>query len=175
MDIFDLTVADIMQEDVVTVAPDHTVAELLELLEREGISGTPVVGSDGTVEGVVSLSDVARAAAEEASGGDGESREEGDDRSAFFRSPGVPLSRLPGSLPKTKLGTLAVRDIMTGATFSVRPEASLVELARFLEGAGVHRALVLDGAALAGLVSSMDVVRAVARADAGWEGGRGNV
>lgn len=119
MDIRELTVADVMQEDVVTAAPDLTVARLLE---KEDFTGVPVVGPDG------------------------------------------PLPRLPASLPRSKLGTRAVRDIMTPATFSVRPEASLVELTRFLVQGGMHRALVLDDSALVGIVSSMDVVRAVARA-----------
>lgn len=171
MDIFELTVADIMQQDVVTVPPDLTVAKLLELLEEEDISGVPVVGTDGTVEGVVSLSDVARAVGEEAATGEPPSRRGPDpsrDRlSAFFRLPDGPLPGLPASLPRSKLGSRAVRDIMTPARFSVRPQASLVQLARFLSQGGIHRALVQEGPALDGIVTTMDVARAVARAGDG--------
>lgn len=53
---------------------------------------------------------------------------------------------------------------MTPATFSVRPEASLAQLARFLVRGGIHRALVLEGSTLAGIVTPMDVVRVLARA-----------
>lgn len=168
MDIFELSVADIMQTDVVTARPDLSVADLLDLLEEEEVSGVPVVGPDDTVLGVVSLSDVARAASEEAATGEPPSRREpesGRDRpSAFFRFPDGSLPLLPASLPRTKLGARAVRDIMTPATFSVRPEASLVQLARFLEQGGIHRALVLEGSSLAGIVTPMDVVRVLARA-----------
>lgn len=169
MDIFDLTVADIMQTDVVTVRPDLSVAKLLDLLEERDISGVPVVGPDDTVAGVVSLSDVARAAGEEAATGEAPSRRTPDaavrDRpSGFFRMPDGPLLSLPAGLPKTKLGARAVRDIMTPATFSVRPDASVPELARFLDQGGVHRALVLEGSVLAGIVTAMDVVRVLARA-----------
>lgn len=61
MDIEGLTVADVMQRDVVTAEPDPTVAELLELLEEHDVSGVPVVGPNDDVQGVVSVSDVARA------------------------------------------------------------------------------------------------------------------
>lgn len=169
MDIFEITVADIMATDVVTVRPDVTVARLLELLEEEDISGVPVVGSDDTVEGVVSLSDVARAAGEEATTGEPPSRRQGergrDGLPAFFRLPDGPVTRLPPSLPRTKLGARAVRDLMTPATFSIRPGASLVQLARFLDQGGIHRALVLEGSALKGIVTTMDVIRVLARAD----------
>ena len=39
------------------------------------------------------------------------------------------------------------------------------ELARFLLRAGIHRALVLDGSALQGIVTATDVLRAVAGDD----------
>lgn len=166
--IFRWTAADVMQRSVIAVPPEAPVAELLKLLEDEGISGVPVVGPDETVLGVVSVSDVARAAAEEASTGEPPSRRARDSGrdgpSGFFRLPDGALSVLPPSLPRSKLGSRSVRDIMTPATLTVRPDASLVEVARFLDRAGVHRALVMDGSVLAGIVTSLDLVRALARA-----------
>lgn len=58
---------------------------------------------------------------------------------------------------------LAVRDIMTPATFTVRPDATLAELARFLVRGEIHRALVLEGERLVGIVTAFDIVRAIAR------------
>lgn len=167
-DIYRWTAADVMQRDVITLTPDAPVAELLQLLEEEGISGVPVVGPDETVEGVVSLSDVARAADEEAATGEPPSRHGRDPRRdgppGFFRLPDGALSLLPPSLPRSKLGSRSVRDIMTPATLTVRPDASVVEVARFLDRAGVHRALVMDGSVLVGIVTTLDLVRALARA-----------
>jgi CBS domain-containing protein len=65
---------------------------------------------------------------------------------------------------------LVVRDIMTPATFTVRPDATLREAARFLVRGGIHRALVLDGKQLVGIVSAFDIVRALAQ-DAGHPDG----
>lgn len=167
-DIFQWTAADVMQTDVITVAPDVPVASLLQLLEEKTISGVPVVGSNDTVEGVVSLSDVGRAVSVEAITGQPPARQRDSGRggpSAYFRPYDVPLAHLPSSLPRSKLGSRSVRDIMTSAVLSVRPDASLVEVAKFLDEAGVHRALVMEGPALVGIVTSMDVVRAVSRAE----------
>lgn len=179
-DLARITVEDVMNTEVISVRPDLSVAELVELLEEKGITGAPVVDSDGVVVGVVSGTDVARAALEEARERSEVGEEaagppsRGDDETpgAYFRQPDGLVGEgfawaLPARLPKTRLAVRAVREIMTPATFSVRPEATLPELARFLVRAGVHRALVLDGSRLAGLVTSMDVLRIVAEGEGG--------
>jgi CBS domain-containing protein len=55
-----------------------------------------------------------------------------------------------------------VREIMTPATLTVRPEATIGELSHFLLRADVHRVLVVDDGRLQGIISAMDVVRAMA-------------
>jgi CBS domain-containing protein len=51
---------------------------------------------------------------------------------------------------------------MTRGTLSVRPTATLPEVARFLVRSGVHRTLVMEGAALVGVVSALDLLRPLA-------------
>lgn len=51
---------------------------------------------------------------------------------------------------------------MTPATFAVRSTTSVVELARFLVRAGIHRALVIDAGRLTGVVSTFDIVQDLA-------------
>ncbi|HSR43539.1 MAG TPA: CBS domain-containing protein [Longimicrobiales bacterium] len=175
MTLFDLAVSDLMATELVTVRPDMTVAELLELLDEKEITGVPVVASDGTVEGVISLTDVARAAGMEATTGELPGRRT-PDRSGRGKAPeGGEPARAPGlpdvptgsvleTIPRTKLGGRAVRDIMNPATFSVGSDTSIGDLARFLSGSGIHRALVIDDEELVGIVTAMDVVRALAEA-----------
>ncbi|MFW6193752.1 MAG: HPP family protein [Gemmatimonadota bacterium] len=163
----EFTVADIMQTEPVTVKPDATVAELTDLLEEEGVTGIPVVDGDGIVQGVVSVSDVSRAVARSASGrspGSGrEGRPRGDGEPAdFYRFARRLPAHLPPELPQTNLGARAVSEIMTPATVSVRATAGVGDLARLLDRAGLHRALVLEDGRLVGIVSAMDVVRMVA-------------
>lgn len=168
MDLTGLIARDLMTADVVTAAPEMTVASLMDLLLAEGLSGVPVVERSGKVVGVVSATDVLRAAAEEARG----SRDLPDEGSpaSFYRdlggAPRAVALELPPNLPRTRLGALPVRDIMTRATLSVRPDATLPEVARFLVRTGVHRALVMEGSSLLGLISALDLLRPLAAVEA---------
>jgi len=167
LSVLDRSVRDIMETDVVTVRPDLPIKNLIEVLEENGITGAPVVDSEENVVGVVSSTDVMRLAAkEEEESGARAAGAETDDESDFFYTGGSGgfLPALPAGLPKTRIGTKPVRDVMTRATFSVRPDASLPEAARFLHQAGIHRALVFDGGRLLGLVTTMGIVAAVAEA-----------
>lgn len=167
MSVLDRSVRDIMETDVVTVRPDLPIKNLIEVLEENGITGAPVVDSEENVVGVVSSTDVMRLAAkEEEESGARAAGAETDDESDFFYTGGSGgfLPALPAGLPKTRIGTRPVRDVMTRATFSVRPDATLPEAARFLQQAGIHRALVFDGGRLLGLVTTMGIVTAVAEA-----------
>lgn len=181
------TVRDLMQTDVVTVSPETSVRELTRILAESGVSGVPVVTDSGEVLGVVSSSDVVRLAAEEREGGiavsglgqwtpmsvatlSGEGEEyEGDDEQtqdmgAYFLPEDSPVlgpdwSRTPDAGP---MDDLTVSDLMTPVTFSVPMSATLRELAEFLVRGRIHRAVVLDDGRLQGIVSTMDVLRAVA-------------
>lgn len=68
-----------------------------------------------------------------------------------------------GGPPHAGRGPCA-RDLMTAATIQVRSTTSVPELARFLVKAGVHRALVVEQGRLTGIVSTFDIVEAVAAA-----------
>lgn len=50
-------VADVMTKEVVTAAPDATLRELVELMERHGVKRIPIV-RDGALVGVVSRADL---------------------------------------------------------------------------------------------------------------------
>ncbi len=164
MDLERLTARDVMSTPVVTIRPERTVADLMDVLLAEGLSGAPVVDHNGKVVGVVSSSDVLRAAVEEARRPS--EPETGDGPAAYYgelgSAPRTLALILPANLPRTRLGAMPVRDIMTRATLSIRPDATLPELARFLVRAGVHRALVMDGSSLLGVVTAMDLIRPLA-------------
>lgn len=167
MSVLDRSVRDIMETDMVTVRPDLPIKNLIEVLEENQITGAPVVDSEDNVVGVVSSTDVMRLAAkEEAESDERAGRSEGEAESDYFYAgvTGEFLPALPPGLPKTRIGTRPVREVMTRATFSVRPDASLPEAARFLHQAGIHRALVFEGSRLVGLVTTMGIVAAVAEA-----------
>lgn len=179
-----VTVRDLMQRDVVTAPPEMTARELARVLADEGISGLPVVTESGAVLGVASSSDLVRLAAEEQEiritsahwvpdvrgavvDVDGADTLDDDDDpfSSFFLPEDAPVLSPEWHLADESEGPLdrlTVSDIMTPVSFSVRPEASVVELAEFLVRGRIHRAVVLEDGRLLGIVTTMDVLRALA-------------
>jgi CBS domain-containing protein len=136
-------VADIMQSHVITLAPDLLARQAARILFERDITGAPVV-ENGQVLGLVSASDLLRLLAY---GPEAELMAEGDGSDAEER----------GTAPEP-----TVRDLMLPATFHVETTTTLPKLASFLLHAGVHRALVMDHGRLAGIVSTTDLLRAVA-------------
>jgi CBS-domain-containing membrane protein len=55
------TVAEIMTKDVVSVAPDTSIWTAASLMDRQGVRRLPVVGSHGSVVGVLARADLVRA------------------------------------------------------------------------------------------------------------------
>lgn len=136
------TVRDVMQTDVVAVVPEMTVRELIHLLLEERISGAPVLAPTGKVLGVVSGTDVLRLASKPSA------------RLADAAAYGAFADS--GSLPER-----CVADIMTPVVFTVHPEESLSDLARFFRQGRVHRALVMENGMLLGVVTPFDMVQSL--------------
>ena len=55
-----IKVKDIMTRDVITVPPDYTVEETAQVLEKNRISGAPVIDADGQLVGTITQSDLFR-------------------------------------------------------------------------------------------------------------------
>ncbi|MDX1577207.1 MAG: CBS domain-containing protein [Gemmatimonadota bacterium] len=173
----DWTVTEIMEREVFTVSRSLPVARLAAELYERGITGAPVVDDAEKVVGVVSQSDVVRAvsgliakegAADVKSGGF--AMDDGPEGavSAFFRGPDGETPAGAQALqrvPREALADQTVADIMMPARFSVRPSTTVAGLARYLVTAKVHRALVMEAGTLLGIVTTFDVLRAIASND----------
>jgi CBS domain-containing protein len=173
-----LKVRDIMQTAVLTVTPDMPVRRLTRVLADQEISGTPVVTSDGQLVGVVSATDVVRLAADDtdvrvqttrahadAAVLDPEGDSGGPDPHGFFLPEDSPFTaeRLIDQVPESEFDTAQVADIMTPVFFSVDADTDVNELAEFLVRGRIHRAVVVQENRLVGIVTSGDVLRAVAQ------------
>jgi CBS domain-containing protein len=155
------TVADIMQHRAITVPADTSLTEVARVLWDEQIGGVPVIDESDRPIGFVSASDLVRFKAfgshyepPAAAGTRGLTAHE----VAPFRR-GL-RQRRPGRMGRA--ADSVASDVMTPATFAVRSTTSVVELARFLVRAGVHRALVIDDGRLTGVVSAFDIVQDLA-------------
>lgn len=174
-----LYVRDLMQTGVVTVTPDATARDLARLLEDQQISGAPVMDGE-TLVGVVSSSDLVRLAAagsdvhvvasamrsdlDREPGGDDEGEASDEDPYGFFLPEDTPLAdrAVLAEVPESRMDTTTVADIMTPISFTVSSDAPIDELCDFLVRGRIHRAVVVDDGRLVGIVTSADVLRAVA-------------
>jgi CBS domain-containing protein len=127
-------VAELMQKDVKAVRPDASVAEVIASLADAHVSGVPVVDRHGQMLGVVSSTDVLVREAE------------ADDAKART----------------TLLESTLAQDIMTPRPLTIDPQAEVRDAAREMLYAEVHRLFVVSGNRLVGVISSSDIVRAVA-------------
>lgn len=127
-----MRVADLMRKDVKTIAQDASVAELVQLLADENISGLPVTDS-GRLIGVVSSTDVLQAAAEK------------DDEMARG----------------TLFEHTRVRDLMSPNPQVIQPDADVREAARNMLYADVKRLFVEEDGRLVGVISQTDIAHAV--------------
>jgi CBS-domain-containing membrane protein len=135
------TVAEIMQRDVVSVTPGMHVRELARFLERRKIHGVPVVDDRGDVLGTVSATDL------------------------LWLGERVQARTLLEGQPWKELDHLTVLDVMTPDAFGVEPAATFPELVAFFTRTGVHRAFVLEGRKVVGVVSVTDLLRVIAGPD----------
>ncbi len=88
-----------------------------------------------------------------------------DALSAYFLPEDSPImapdwSRSPDAGP---MDEMTVSDIMTPVTFSLEAEADVRELSDFLVRGRIHRAVVIEDGRLLGIVTTMDVLRALAK------------
>jgi CBS domain-containing protein len=128
-----MRVAELMRTDVVTIAPDSSIGELVQSLADTRVSGLPVVDPAGRVIGVVSATDVLQAAGE---------KDDSQARSTMFEH-------------------TMVRDIMTPNAQVIQPDADARQAAQQMLYTEVRRLFVEDQGRLVGVISQTDIAHAV--------------
>lgn len=142
----EVTAAEIMTTDVVTVAPETPVAEVAAAMGRRGVSGVPVVDAGQKVVGVISEKD-------------------------FLSRMGVKepmnfMSLVANCLMTKGCVALPIKaavagDIMNSPAVTVAPATPVKSVARVLTRRGINRVVVTDpDGRLLGLVTREDIVKA---------------
>ena len=145
---------DIMTRPVFCADENWTVDKLASFLFDHGISGAPVVGKDGGLVGVVSLTDVVRleGIAEKLRSG-------GSARGFYAKHLDEKLSKEHiERLDAEGIAKLTVRDIMASDVVSVAPTASVGSVARLMHERRVHRVIVASPDEALGVISTMDLL-----------------
>ena len=184
-------VKDIMSTELVTVSPDLSLRDLVELLAQEHVSGAPVVAR-GEVVGLVSLDDVASFQAslppvpvdgDEEIGWDEESPPgavEGEDAAgAYFQDlwadAGAEVVERTEAVRGPEWDLLAehtVEEAMSRGLRTIEPGRTVEEAARGMQEGGIHRLLVMEGGRLVGIVTTSDITRTVADRKVPARGGK---
>ena len=139
---------DIMRRKVVTVERWLTLPELAKLFEEKGITGAPVVDEKGVILGVVSQTDLVRVRREAAAG-----------VALYHKELEEPLTALGIHFEEVDPGR--VESIMTPGAISFDENAPVEALAEAMLERHIHRVLITRGDYLAGIVTTMDLLKAL--------------
>ena len=140
--------SDVMTRNVISVPPDATIAEAVELMLERSISGLLVVDNSGTLVGIVTEGDLLR-------------RDEigtRRHRSWWLRLIASP-SRQAADFTRTHGRKVA--DVMTHDVLAVDAKAPLTDIVALMEEHRVKRVPVLEGDRVVGVVSRADLLRAL--------------
>jgi CBS domain-containing protein len=129
-----MRVRELMQKEVKTIGVDERVSDVVVTLTDSHISALPVLDGIGQVVGVISSTDILTSEAEAA---------DAAARDALFEE-------------------TPVRDLMTPHLLTIEPEADVRQAAQEMLYADVHRLFVIEDDRVVGVISSTDIVRAVA-------------
>lgn len=138
-----MLVRELMTHRVVSVQPETSVKQAVQLLDQHQITAMPVVDARGNLVGVVSEADVLRDVV-------------APDRRAHDRS--VTLS--------APAARLLVTDVMTHLPMSVGPDDDVADAVGLLVDTQVKSLPVVAFGRLVGMISRRDVIAVLARQDA---------
>lgn len=157
-----LTAADLMTSRVITLSPDMNLVEMDTVLVKRGITGAPVVERKRLV-GMASQADIVRVVWEEHHEA---KRSDAYDESLYP----VPISAMASAASEAprigaRLVEQTVRDVMTKDPLLAHPDTPVSEIAERMVADQIHRVPITDpdNGELVGLVSSLDLVRAITR------------
>jgi CBS domain-containing protein len=140
---------DVMTTQVLTVAPEASVMEALQLMLEHRISGLPVVDAKGDLVGIVTEGDFLRRA------------ETGTERR---RSRFLEFLVGPGALASDYVRSHGRRvdEVMTKVVLTVGEDAELADIVAVMEKHRVKRLPVMSGEQLVGIVSRANLLHALA-------------
>jgi CBS domain-containing protein len=144
-----MRVRDIMTRKVIGLSPQATVAEALDMMAREKVSGLPVIDDAGSLVGIVSEADFLRRAEL------GTAKPEMNWLGSLF---------LPGKAAEiyTRAHARRVDEIMSADVATIDENAGLDEAVALMESRRVKRLPVTADGETVGMIARSDFVRALA-------------
>lgn len=178
-----LKLSDIMTRDVATVTPQTTLRDAVELFASKHISGAPVVDGRNVI-GVISATDILGFAASTPDAPADDSPRWSEITEFTSEEQPEHENVTPGSYfteywsdeledvaeritaePRSERNLLdahVVDEVMTRNAVTLSPNDSVTSAAALMQRRAIHRIVVVEGGTLVGIVSALDVARAVA-------------
>lgn len=153
-----ISVRELMKEDVLVVRDDMTLQEVATFLTENQISGAPVEDSEGRLVGVVSLSDVARATSEQPSLDAERPPIEKPVPDYYIRGWERRLNVEEFESFQVQEPGLLVSEIMTPRIHSVDEDAAVADAAKLMSEAHIHRVLVTRRGKVVGIITASDLL-----------------
>jgi len=143
--------ADVMVRNVVSVKPDDTVGDVVDLLLEHDISAVPVTDDENRVVGILSEADLIH-------------RQEIDTEKPhrWWIEAVLPASKLANEF--TKAHGQRVDEIMSPAVVTAAEDTPLGEIATLLERHRIKRVPIVRDGKLVGIVSRSNLIQALASA-----------
>lgn len=143
-----MQVKDIMRKRVVTLQPWMTTHEAAQVFVDKDITGAPVVDADGKLVGVLSQTDLIR-----------RQREASPDEEvpSFYREGGETARGFHVERPDQT----RVEELMTPAVLSAEETTPVDQVAQVMLQRHIHRIMITRRGRLCGIVTSMDMLRAL--------------
>ncbi len=152
-----ITVSDMMQREVFAVESDWPLDQLARFFTDHQISGAPVIAENGSLVGVVSLTDIVR------HDGTAESHAREHSTHEYYlhgleMQVGQSVSR---AFHIEEESSVTVQDIMTPMIFEISENASLQEAADTMVKGLIHRLFVTRKGHIVGIVTALDILASV--------------
>jgi CBS domain-containing protein len=157
-----ITARDIMSHPVISIHEEKSVEQLLALLHEKRFNGVPVVGDAGLFRGVITLTDLLSIEQESKLANHITS-------SDFHTSPAMDgLSEASGMFePAEAILHLPISALMSEHAITTTEDASIGTVADLMATKRIHRVIVVRQQALVGIISVMDILRALRDQEAG--------
>jgi len=152
--LLEMTAADLMSRDLITISRHMTLHGAAHRLSQSHVSGAPVVDDDGRCVGVLSATDLVRWL----DVGCPQPGRSGCQKGEYHSPWQMPEAEV---LPDDEVSCHMTTDVVTASD-----KAGIGDLARLMVDAQIHRIVILDSNGRpAGLVTGTDILAAVADYD----------
>lgn len=157
MDWARLTAREIMQTDVLTVSTSTPLSDVERILGEHRIGGVPVTDEAGHIAGVISMRDLLERYCQD------EDSKPRRGQGFYHLSTRELLDEDFDSFEVPPESEETAGEIMTAEVYSVDVGAGLGQIAKMMADKRIHRVLVQNDSKHVGLISTMDILNALAR------------